>query len=114
MFGRFGIRGQFASVSRKLRRRHALGRRHYPLGLESLESRVLLTIVFTPFFGAETANSPFPPTEVMSSPTVHLVLWGPNWGTGPGQSNPLRSSPRPTPFSTARRSTASPNTAATA
>ena len=59
----------------------------HQLEIESLEDRRMLTIVFNTQYGAETlvTSSPF---TVMNSPTVHLLFWGPNWGTGAGQTNP--------------------------
>ncbi len=48
----------------------------------------MLTAVFAPHFGAETlvANGPF--TSVINNATVNLLLWGTNWGTGAGQTDP--------------------------
>ena len=67
-----------------LKRRAALGR---SLRLDELEQRRMLTIVFNTQYGAETlvTSSPF---TVKNTPTVHLLLWGSNWGTGAGQSDP--------------------------
>ena len=49
----------------------------------------MLTAVFAPHFGAETlvANGPF--TSVINNATVNLLLWGTNWGTGAGQTDPV-------------------------
>ncbi|MDB5302476.1 MAG: hypothetical protein JWM97_25, partial [Phycisphaerales bacterium] len=45
---------------------------------EALESRTLLTAVFTPVFGVETTSSG--PDEHMTQPPIYLILWGSYWG----------------------------------
>ena len=69
-------------------RRPATRNRRRRLGCEQLEDRAMLTTVIAPHFGAETlvANGPF--TSVMNNATVNLLLWGTNWGTGAGQTDP--------------------------
>ncbi len=59
-------------------------RRIVPL-VEPLETRIVPTIVFPPAFGPDTIVSTAPYT-VMSSATVYLILWGPNWTLTPGSS----------------------------
>ena len=84
---RLSLRSWLDRRSKRAKRQRRERRAALGTLMEPLESRTLLTIVYTPAFGVETPNSA-PPYTVMSSPTVHIVLWGPAWGTGPGQFNP--------------------------
>ena len=67
----------------KIRRRTSY-RADTHLAFEQLESRRLLTVVFTPQFGAETLVSGPPFTGTIHSPKVHLLLWGNTWDAAGG------------------------------
>ncbi len=58
------------------------------LEVEGLELRTVPTIVFTPQFGPDSSQTSAPfnsaDTGVMSSATVYLILWGPQWSLNPG------------------------------
>ena len=62
-------------------------RRPCRLQLESLEERVVPTVVFDPVFPKETlvGSAPF---TTLHSPTIYLIFWGSGWGQGssPGAS----------------------------
>ena len=61
------------------------------VSVEKLEQRVLLTIVFTPQFGAEATTfltgNPAGSVPPLKSPPVYLEFWGSYWnsGTGPAE-----------------------------
>lgn len=75
------------ALLRWLRHRPSAARQPFPLQVESLETRNLPTIVFTPQFGPDVLQSrpPFNAVDsgVMSSATVYLILWGPAWSQTP-------------------------------
>ena len=62
--------------------------RRLPLLLESLEQRLVLTVVFDPVFPKETLASAAPFT-VLKSPTVYLDFWGSGWGPAGQQEPPV-------------------------
>src|SRR5262249_3517807 len=55
------------------------------LGLESLEDRVVPSIVFNPHFGPETAHTSSSGLTLNGAP-VYLIFWGQRWGSPTSQS----------------------------
>lgn len=66
------------------RRSSRPGRRKPPLLLETLEQRLVLTVVFDPVFAKESVTSNTPYT-VLNSPAIELIFWGSGWATTAGQ-----------------------------
>jgi hypothetical protein len=58
-------------------------RRSVPLGLESLEDRLVPTILFKPHFGPESVT-PGSPLTALKSPPVYFIFWGSYWATQQG------------------------------
>src|SRR4051812_6844004 len=52
------------------------------LSFERLEDRSMLTIVFTPFYGAESQSKN--DGAVMPTPPVYMIFWGSYWIQGNG------------------------------
>jgi hypothetical protein len=57
---------------------HSFSRRPFTLSLESLEDRLVPTIVFQPQFGPETVLATSGPERFSNNP-VHLIFWGSQW-----------------------------------
>ena len=85
--GLFGSRGGSIDLSYLSKRRRPA---HACRGIESLEKRTLLTVLFDPVFGVETQKHDGSDGK-MSQPAINILFWGATWqgtnGTDPHQWN---------------------------
>jgi hypothetical protein len=83
-FPRRWLSGSFLqSSTRRGKRKQSAKRSSRRIELESLEDRVVPTVVFDPVFSKETLVPPSGHSyTVLNSPTIYLDLWGAGWTNG--------------------------------